>query len=1402
MSSENNLTGQVSTTTVSSVAIQAGESRIIISVLKCGHLVNLQLAEAIPNLFEIGANQDESNKLLKDHEMLLSKLKSLEDHVWDLLCEADKTAEGNQEQGCVYDAMALTLKDAWDTLIAILDKRRTLLQLSSVFFRIAQEFATAIDQAEDVFQKIPSPNTVDSITERCQEQQSHKKALLERSLALLNRKQELTEFIELFKNKQPNANLEMTQGARISCLRIDSLVESLQDRRRQLDKHLKEEHRRQERVLQISQWHQQEDKVTCWLRNHIEMYLKTVQLGTSLTENEELLQKHKQEVYSAKEWTSAVEKLSKEATRLFALENHQERENLMEAKKKLDALYSDFWELMEERENILQEANGFFKSVNKAFDKLGNIEMYLTHLKMQDRNIPDLLEKQREAEIEIRNCTKDAFHKGQTLINKSAYSSGMTGIKEMIGYLQKRVHQLTGQSPTSTDVTLKKQPIITSLEEHLGKVSMWIQTINIDLERNSDPGWSITECEKVRNKLEELADQTKEALQCMDKAAQLLKEAAQTIPSDADVFAHKACLLDEKLKTLDQAIEEKLEVLYVYIEFLKSSKELKSHIQSLKNMYASHPESSTLDSANTQLQGVLDDLFSVQDMGQNCLNIIKMLNRNTTLKNTQVECIETIMDNLNREKAELTGLWATWQQNIDRDSSSTQWRSIKEQLRSAAHKLQELEDDLQPLSSLSLGNDFKNILSAQEKLNAVKDKFQKLNAETQQAVKISELLTREGTPHKETSGKINDLAQQYQRVHSYITEFEELFIKIMTFYKFKTELEIHLNSKPEPPKSTEMSSDNQLFKMSEQRTRIQDLYKQILNVGTDIMSTVKCSKYINISLEELQQQLCSMEEESEGLKSEMVKQEENPASNLYLGPTADNVKELNESFKDLKKKFNNLKFNYTKKADKGRNLKLIKNQIQQVEMQAEKIQILKTKVDNLEKKTVTAALPQKVDKADATRLAFSDLQKKVNEFSQVVQEYKQNLERTEDLHLITEECQFWCEDACATVVRVGRYSAECKTKESVEILLKQFNKFVEPTLPQQEERIQQLTDIAKHVYGPEEGLKCIEKILVKNKETLDSVNELCSYLKELEEKLEEPHKVPEISISAASDEVILPSSSKDASLLTDMDLQAECLAEDAVSGDEYECISPDDISLPPLAETPESIPLQSETEQDEQCCYSSHSMHVSSYSMQMQINASGKTVTDSYDLLTPVAYTDTSSVKREMTSTYTERFCSPIAGYKTESPSTHHSSTVNETLYSLNTSPSKAKPNYSMMNEMHETRTQHHTVYSNMEKTGQLHVPNNTSRVKDRLYATPDAFSGLLCQSDSAKISQRDMTTQEEIKGCSENHRNVIPSGQTTGLSKYLPNVTVKEGSPVTLEVEVTSFPEPTLTWWVAYNDQ
>lgn len=57
------------------------------------------------------------------------------------------------------------------------------------------------------------------------------------------------------------------------------------------------------------------------------------------------------------------------------------------------------------------------------------------------------------------------------------------------------------------------------------------------------------------------------------------------------------------------------------------------------------------------------------------------------------------------------------------------------------------------------------------------------------------------------------------------------------------------------------------------------------------------------------------------------------------------------------------------------------------------------------------------------------------------------------------------------MVRVGKYSMECQTREAVDILHRQFQKFVTPSVPQQEERIQEVVSLAQRLYGEKAGFQ-------------------------------------------------------------------------------------------------------------------------------------------------------------------------------------------------------------------------------------------------------------------------------------------------------------------------------------------
>ncbi|XP_069637665.1 coiled-coil domain-containing protein 141 isoform X2 [Haliaeetus albicilla] len=1419
MSNEASSEQKLSTTTVSSVAVQAGDASIVIAVLKCGKWVKLQLAESTPNLLEIGSNQDETKKLLQDHEFLLAKLKALEDQVWDLLHEADKAAEENKEKSQVYDAMAETLGDAWDALIVMLEKRQTLLELTSVFFENALEFAVKIDQVEDFLKNAQEFDNIDSLRELLLQQEHHTKELLEKSLALLNKSQELTAFIEEFKCEGPYANPELIQGAHSSCLKIDNLLEMLQDRRRQLDRFLK--HRRQglEQVLQICLWHQQENQVMSWYKKNIRDYFHKQNLGSSLLENEELLQELEEMEVKVKEWNSTVEQLEAEALKILLSEDYTEKDHLKLSNQKICLLREEVCFHMEERKALLQEANDFFHTAGKVFDGLEGVENYLKIFNSEGLHFPILTMNYEELQEAIKGCTATTLQKGQTLVNKAdSHSSWVTGIQKMMAYIQKKVDQLIRQCPDYKEFTLKKQQWTASLEDCLNKVSQSIKNITPMLAVSMEIGSYLSESERVLNKHLELAKQTKETSRELEAAERIIKDMEEFEPEQVAAFSSRADFLNEELKKIEKNISSKVEILETYGAFLKSAMEVNDDIQNLKEFYKSEPLQTNreaenkvvMESSNTEWQKAIKKIFSTQNMGCNFLNLV-----NTT-----------------------------------------------------THGLEILQEALQLAATVDLGSDLSIVLDLQKKLNQMKPQYQQLDAELEYLVKLLELPSQKGFPVKENSERISELVHFHQTVKDTMTEYDEIFSKTVKFHHIKKELECLSKSGEldipeicEDPENVHHAKAY-LVNAQEKHAHIRQLYKLLITLGVDILSAVQQPNYLNFSVKNLKQELARFECDSINWSSKANKYEEELSQHFQHYTTQEEINELRESFKDLKKKFNNLKFNYMKKTEKARNLKVLKIQIQQVDTYAEKIQILNKKMDNLEKKVIGSVANEPNAKVRVLLGSISDLQKQLNDFSRVVEDYKQNLYLMEHLQQMMEECQFWFEDVSATVVRVGKYSAECKTREAIETLYKQFNKFIEPTVPQQEEKIQQIKDLAEQLYGIEEGKKYVEKAVLKYKEIIHSIDELCRSLRELKEikkdefsedlvtvqkedrnsqetyeadikdkpeeqkqqmasdkwltnsenitekrnntlsptnTKQERNKLADIPLICPAGEDLVSQDTELSSSAKEDSLQTEFLAEEIPSGDEYECISPDDISLPPLSETPESNLLHSETELEDQCSCSSHSLHVSSYNLQMQKTTSIKKAMEVSDLLTNSAYADATNNRMESPSDQSEKFCisSTDSGPKVREVSPLTGSLQGISEASTASCTINAKPLYSMMGEVCKTHLQHLELHKSMAETQeQLHDLNNCTKTQDRLHALPDAFSGFVFQSDATRSCQRQMVTREEIKSSSEKNSMASLTGQVPNFSQLLSNKTVMEGSPVTLEVEVTGFPEPTLTWY------
>ncbi|XP_061735570.1 coiled-coil domain-containing protein 141 isoform X3 [Nerophis ophidion] len=216
-------------TTLSTIAIQAGQSQLVVSVVKSGSLVHLELIQVQPDLCEIGSNEEENRTLMQEHEKLMKTMKKHQQEVVEAPGEIGrKRRQENQE---VYQAMGACLNDGWYNLLRVLERRQEVLTLAAKFYQAASQLLLRVDNVEEALLRVDVGSADATLA-----LDAMRRDVLRSSLKVLLSGGELLRELELL---QRTDNL---RGASVNSrpsqqvvVRVEFLLEFLQDRRRTME---------------------------------------------------------------------------------------------------------------------------------------------------------------------------------------------------------------------------------------------------------------------------------------------------------------------------------------------------------------------------------------------------------------------------------------------------------------------------------------------------------------------------------------------------------------------------------------------------------------------------------------------------------------------------------------------------------------------------------------------------------------------------------------------------------------------------------------------------------------------------------------------------------------------------------------------------------------------------------------------------------------------------------------------------------------------------------------------------------------------------------------------------------------------------------------------------------------
>ncbi|CAH8602960.1 unnamed protein product [Schistosoma mattheei] len=283
--------GYPTTTTISTVALQAGNARIVLAVLRCGSWIRVRIQRMEPDLYDIGASADEARSLHEIHQHLCTKLASKQEQISELLSKADDlvTQQTSDNQSQVYAAMAESLNRAWRDLLGILTQRGRLLDLAMECFNSADNVIQQAERVEHLCITGGWGHDISSVRRLIEEHENLKRTgLLEPSHNLLNSANNLLELLGRMSSQTGSSTSTSNTGPRHASVVAREHVAAITSKAGMARRHAEDIWNRRDHLLQLRltvvSMEAELERIVDWFVKTGEPRFSDLQVGTSLSE--------------------------------------------------------------------------------------------------------------------------------------------------------------------------------------------------------------------------------------------------------------------------------------------------------------------------------------------------------------------------------------------------------------------------------------------------------------------------------------------------------------------------------------------------------------------------------------------------------------------------------------------------------------------------------------------------------------------------------------------------------------------------------------------------------------------------------------------------------------------------------------------------------------------------------------------------------------------------------------------------------------------------------------------------------------------------------------------------------------------------------------------------------------
>ncbi|XP_033210464.1 titin isoform X2 [Belonocnema kinseyi] len=1107
--SEDNTSSQPpATTTIGTIALKSGDTRLVIALLQNGEWLRLKVLEIQPELTKLGSSPEEATELSNAHDEVLLRLQSKQSPVEELLRQADRLISTQRLKAEVYKAMAETLANAWRDVNSLLERRKQILDRNVLFQCRAEECKESMRALEMACNDTLLPIEIEAVKNFLGKIHDLRKVMLEAVMGALQEGKILLDRLKEISNEgtldsRPD---KIKADADYAILQVETWLEELHDRRRLIEVSFKSRKTQLEQCLALALLATDLRELEDILNIRITALSSTSDhLGDSSASAELLLFECKKLQNEAKDFQDRAIRITKSTERLVS-SGHFAGEQATEQAYAILGAAADYINDLDQYKTLLNRAVAFFEAARSALTKMDQLEIQLVTTEHSPHS-PAFARLHAQVVETLEDITREPLAEGHALLEITGRGApGAEGVKRMVEDIEDRKIRLLENCTAHREENVRVSQCLHDFFEKYRNLRSWLSSIvESFLRGHQDMGSDL----RMAKDFYQLHCQLLNDLEKKSFEVQMID---QNI-SQADMHSHleksEQRDIDEKMKELRNAwlvskksLEARIQLGSLYADFHQAATNLENELNSLEADLKNNADNLD-DEKMAQLEQRWRTLqpyyLRLTATGKAFLDEGEKINDAYLDVPRACLCVETTLERFSNRQFTVTKTWENWQNTIT---------ILKERLVEREKKLEEstrtlewvakFREQLYPIITSESTKSSTILRDLESSRSRILPELNKAVSELDARIKgidafehrgddITDQLIRKQL--SQVSEHLQSTALDYQTLlESLISVFENLTenelktdqqIQTQDIFhltnlpkeavrEVKTQLqrhEIELSSCTESLARVRSEMENVIPRIERQeppeaaRQDIQKIKQAVNNVTTSWESSWTNEKLrleYDLQFSLLREDLEKIDKEIQELSKQLR------TISCWLGENLSSAKAASESFNHFEK-----------------SLEIIRDKLESfIEISEEKLpkesSLIQHEIESLR------------EKLKKLKMQADDTRKRIN--SSI--EYFELLDETKD----------WFKEGSKLLIIIARKTSTVKEPQEAIDLLADIEKFLKPGEDKQEKRIERIRELSTQVFGTDR-LPQFNEVVVENREMLDSFAVVSSELRTLAENL-------------------------------------------------------------------------------------------------------------------------------------------------------------------------------------------------------------------------------------------------------------------------------------------------------------